>query len=45
MEPLLFGTIGTSIIYARLQQSTIPFAILIVLTGERGPPSAPLPAA
>jgi len=34
MEPLLFGTIGTSIVFSRLQQTTIPKAVLIVLTGE-----------
>jgi hypothetical protein len=33
MEPLLFGTIGTSIVFSRLQPSTIPRAIAIVVSG------------
>jgi hypothetical protein len=37
MEPLLFGTIGASIIFAKLQPSTIPKSIAIVLTGAPHP--------
>ncbi|KAI8468895.1 MAG: Sodium/hydrogen exchanger family-domain-containing protein [Monoraphidium minutum] len=33
MEPLLFGTIGASIQYVNLSQSTIPKALLIVCSG------------
>lgn len=33
MEPMLFATIGTSIVFANLSSSTIPLAVLIVCTG------------
>jgi hypothetical protein len=36
MEPLLFGTIGTSIVFSQLNPSTIPKSICIVLSGEGG---------
>lgn len=35
MEPLLFGTIGISIMFVKLQTTTIPKSVCIVLTGER----------
>ena len=35
MEPVLFGTIGTSIVFAKLNGSTIPKSVCVVLTGAR----------
>jgi hypothetical protein len=37
LEPLLFGTIGTSIDFAALPPSTAPRALAIVCAGARGP--------
>lgn len=33
MEPVLFATIGTSIVFSRLPSSTIPLSLLVVCTG------------
>lgn len=33
MEPMLFATIGTSIVFAELPQGTIPKSLLVVCTG------------
>jgi hypothetical protein len=33
MEPMLFATIGTSIVFAELPQGTIPKSVLVVCTG------------
>ena len=42
MEPLLFGTMGSSIIFAGLTAGSIPKAILIVVAGApRGRAGAP----
>jgi hypothetical protein len=35
MEPMLFATIGTSIVFAELPQGTIPKSVLVVCTGAR----------
>jgi hypothetical protein len=33
MEPMLFATIGISIVFAKLPQGTIPKSVLVVCTG------------
>lgn len=35
MEPLLFATIGTSIVFSELPSGTIPKSLLVVCTGVR----------
>jgi hypothetical protein len=35
MEPLLFATIGTSIVFKTLPSETIPKSLLVVCTGGR----------
>jgi hypothetical protein len=35
MEPVLFGTIGTSIVFSKLEPSTISKSVCIVLAGEQ----------
>jgi hypothetical protein len=34
MEPLLFATIGTSIVFSTLPSETIPKSLLVVCTGQ-----------
>jgi hypothetical protein len=34
MEPILFATIGTSIVFSELPASTIPLSLLVVCTGK-----------
>lgn len=34
MEPMLFATIGSSIVFSKLPSNTIPKAVLVVCTGE-----------
>jgi hypothetical protein len=34
MEPILFATIGTSIVFSELAANTIPQALLVVCTGK-----------
>lgn len=35
MEPMLFATIGTSIVFSTLPSSTIPRSLLVVCTGTQ----------
>lgn len=34
MEPILFATIGTSIVFSKLAPGTIPLSLLVVCTGQ-----------